>query len=85
MRPLAATHRRDRLLHLRFFADVEGVRLAGTAGRLDLALHHVELLRLAAGDRHMRAEGRELVRGAAADAAAAAGDDDGPALKQLPA
>ena len=52
------------------------------AGCLDLALHRGELLGLAAGDHDMRAQRRDLVRRAAADAAAAAGDDDGLALKQ---
>ena len=50
--------------------------------RLDLGLHGGELVGLAAGDHDMRAERGDLVRRAAADAAAAAGDDDGLALKQ---
>ena len=82
MRPFFGDDRGDRFLDLRFLADVEGVRLAGAAGRLDLALHDGELLGLAAGDDDMRAERRDLVRGAAADAAAAAGDDDGLAGEQ---
>jgi hypothetical protein len=56
--------------------------LAGAAGRLDLGLHRRELLGLAAGDGDVGAERRDLVRGAAADAAAAAGHDHGPAVKQ---
>jgi hypothetical protein len=70
----------DRLLHLGLFADVEGVDLAGTARRFDLGLHGAEFLGLAAGDHDMGAQRRDFVRRAAADAAAAAGHDDGLAL-----
>src|SRR4029450_13456923 len=75
-------HPCDRFLYLRFPADVEGLRLAGAARRFDLALPRGELVELAAGDRDVRAERGDLVRRAAADAAAAAGDDDGLAFKQ---
>ena len=85
MRPLLATIVGDRLLDLRFLADVEGVRLARAAGRLDLRLHRGELLGLAAGDDDVRAQRRDLVRGAAADAAAASRDDHGLAGEQIPA
>jgi hypothetical protein len=43
----------------------------------------VELFLLAADQHHVRAEAGELVRGAAADARAAAGDDDGLAPEQV--
>ena len=82
MRPFFATIARDRFLDLRFLADVEGMRLAAAARRFDLGLHRGELVGLAAGDHDMRAERCDLVRRAAADAAAAAGDDDGLAFKQ---
>src|SRR5262249_37626482 len=70
------------LLHLRFLADVEGMCLAGATGGLDLALHRRELVGLAAGDHDVGAKSRDLVGRAATDAAAAASDDDGLALKQ---
>src|SRR6187401_1496199 len=74
--------RADRFLDLGFLANVESVRLAAAAGRLDLALHGLQLLGLAAGDHDMRAERGKLVRRAAADAAAAAGHNHGLAGEQ---
>ena len=71
-----------RLLDLSFLANVEGMRLARAAGGLDLAFHRGELVGLAAGDHDVGAQRGDLVRRAAADAAAAAGDEDGLALKQ---
>jgi hypothetical protein len=63
------------------FANIERW-FAGAARRLDLGLNRCELLGLASGDHDMGAQGRDFVRRAAADAAAAAGHDDGLALKQ---
>ena len=48
---------------------------ADAADVLDLALHRLELLQRAADDRHPGTERGQLVRGAAADARAASGDD----------
>ena len=56
--------------------------LFNNAGGLDLAFHLGELVGLAAGDHDMGAQRRDLVRRAAADAAAAAGHDHGLAFKQ---
>ena len=67
-------HGRDRRLHLRLLADVADVGRADAAGVLDLALHRRELVGLAADDGDRGAERRQLVRGAAADPRAAAGD-----------
>ncbi len=82
MRPFVPTIFLDRFLDLHLFADVESMRLAGAAGGLDLGLHAGKLVGLAAGDHDMRAQRGELVRRAAADAAAAAGDDHGLAFEQ---
>src|SRR4029079_5156037 len=65
----------DRLLDLGFLANVEGMRLARNAGSFDLAFHARELVGLASADDDVRTQGRDLVRRAAADAAAAAGHD----------
>ena len=83
MRPCAREHRGDGGLHRGLVADVAGVRRADAAGGLDLAAHRLELLELAADDRDARAERGELVRGAAADARAAAGDDGDLAGEQV--
>ena len=55
---------------------------ARAAAGLDLGLHGGELVELAADQRDRGAERRQLVRGAAADAGAAAGDDDDLAGEQ---
>jgi hypothetical protein len=71
---VAREHGRNRRLHLRLFADVALMGRAGAAGVLDLALDRGELVGLAADDGHRGAERRQLVRSAAADPRAAAGD-----------
>jgi hypothetical protein len=67
----------------RLVADVGGVHRAASADGLDLALDRLELFQRAADDRHPRTERRQLVRGAAADARAAAGDESNLAGEQV--
>lgn len=59
-----------------------GNLLLGRGLNLDLAGIQWKSLGLAAGDNDVGAEGGDLVRRAAADAAAAAGDDHGLAVEQ---
>jgi hypothetical protein len=68
--------------HRVFLADVEGLRAGPAAGGFDLGPDRVELLLLAPDQHHVRAQRGELVRGAAADARAAAGDDDDLPVEQ---
>ncbi len=79
---VAGEHRGDRRLHLRLLADVAHVDRADAARGFDLALHRGQFVGVAADDRDGRAERRELVRSAAADSRAAAGDDGDLALQQ---
>ena len=64
----------DAGLHCVFIADVEGDAVADAAVFSDFGSDAVELVLLAPADKHRGAERRELVRGAAPDAAATAGD-----------
>ncbi|MCY1551020.1 hypothetical protein D9M68_873190 [compost metagenome] len=51
-------------------------------GRRQLGRHNLQLLALAPDQRQARAQAGQLVRGAAAQATATAGDDDGLALEE---
>ena len=83
MRP-CAEHRVDGGDDHRLLADVarDGVSDL-SAVLLDLGCTCVELFGGAADDRDIRAERRQLVRGATSDTAAAAGDDDRLALEEI--
>src|SRR6266516_2012790 len=65
----------DRLPDFFLLADVADESLGLAARRGDFRLHGMQLVGRAADERDPRAECRELMRRAAADAAAAAGDD----------
>ena len=82
MRPWRASTAATVACTCAFLADVADVRRADAARRFDLGAHRVELVDLAADDRDRRAERRELVRRAAADARAAAGDEGDLAAKR---
>src|SRR5581483_7138408 len=72
-----------RLLHRILVADIESLHRTFAAVLADLGGRGLQLLQLAAGQHHMSAERGQFVGGAAADAGAAAGDDDGLALEQV--
>ena len=82
MRPRSASAARTTSLHALLLADVGGVAARRAARVGDLARDRFELLGFAADQRDARAERGELVRGAAADAAAGAGHDAGLAGEQ---
>ena len=82
MPPEIGERRAHHLLHALFLADVGAVAARGAAGVRDLARDRFELLRLAPDQGDARAERGEFMRGAAADAAAGAGDDAGLAGEQ---
>ena len=74
-----AVHQHDRLhrvLHRLFVADVAGMEGGAPAVGGDLAGHVVQLVELAADQHHLGAERGQFMRGAAADARTAAGDQD---------
>jgi hypothetical protein len=73
---------RDVGAHRLLVTDVEGAGCGATAVLVNLGEHCIELLALASADDDVRAQCGEFVRGAAADAGAAAGDDDGLAGEQ---
>lgn len=75
-------HGVDGSYDLGFIPDVADVRTAPAPVRLDFPSHGLELLRRAAPDGNRCTQRCELVRGAAANTAAAAGHDDDPAGKQ---
>lgn len=66
---------RDCMPHAVFVANVAGERVRAPAVRVNLGRYVRELVRVAAEQRDVRAERREFVRAAAADAAAAARDE----------
>jgi len=59
-----------------FLADIEGAGFALAAVLNDFGLYAVEFVLCAAGNDDLCAQARELMRGAAPDAAAATGNDD---------
>ena len=73
----------DRLLDHHLLADVADVATHLAAVGFDFGAHRFELFDLAADDGHGRAQAGEFVGGAAADAAAAAGDDVHFTLEQV--
>ena len=79
---MAFEHPSDGGAHGVFLADVAGVRGAHTTRSFDFNANDFELLGFAADDGHSRPERRQLVRRAAPDARAAAGDDHHLAGKQ---
>ena len=83
MRPKSASTAAHDLAHALFLADVGGVAARRAARVGDLARDRFQLLRLAADQRHARAERGQFMRRAAADAAAGAGHDAGLALEQF--
>src|SRR5207245_3631649 len=72
----------DRGLHRVFVADVEGDAVGAAAVLGDLGGHALQLVLRATADDDPRAKRRQLVRDAAPDAAAAAGDPQDPAFEQ---
>jgi hypothetical protein len=80
---IGAKHRVDRRYHQGFVTDIANVREHPSAVLLDLRLHFRQFFGGAAEDGNIGAEGHQLVCGATADPAAAAGDDDRLALEQI--
>ena len=78
-------HGGDGRAHRGLVADVAGMRARGAARGLDLGAHRGELVGLAADEGDRRAERSQLVRRAAPDARAAAGDDGDLAREQVAA
>jgi hypothetical protein len=78
-----AERRCDDRLHALLLADVAGVAARLAAGIRDLARDGLELVLLAADQRHFRAERGELMRRAAANAAAGPGHDAGLTCEQV--
>ena len=76
-------HGIDRRDHHRLIADIANLGQDLPAVLLDLRLHFRQFFGGAAEDRDISAEGHQLVCGATADAAAAAGDDDRLALEEI--
>src|SRR5690606_27704972 len=72
----------DHFLDLVFFADVADKGRGFAAIFLDFAKNLFQLFQLASDQDHLGAEGRQFMGGTAADAATAAGDDDGLVLEQ---
>jgi hypothetical protein len=76
----------NRAAHAGLVADVAGVQADAAAGLgvdpADFVLRRLQLVELAPYQRQARAQRRQLVRGAAAQPAAAPGHDDGLALIQ---
>ncbi len=73
----------DQVLDRFFLTNIAGgpIRLATVFG--NLGGDAFQLVGLAPDQQHVRAEGRQFMRGTPADAAAAAGDNDGLARKQI--
>jgi hypothetical protein len=80
---IGAKHGVDGGDHHRFVPDIANLGEDLPAVLFDLDLHFGELLGGAAKDRDIGAKRREFVRGAATDAAAAAGDDNRLTSEQL--
>ncbi|MNF97240.1 hypothetical protein D3C84_800600 [compost metagenome] len=76
-------HRRDHGLDRLLVADIADLQAGAAAVLADLLAGGLEFLQLAPDQHHMGAQGGQLMGGAAADAAAAAGDQNGLAGKQV--
>ena len=80
--PVLPPHLRDHLLHALGLAHVHRHAARLAAGGADLRRGRLHTLQLAAGQHDVRAKGRERVGDAAADAAAAAGDQRDLTIEQ---